>query len=138
MSDIRDFDVDLNIHDRYVAFSAEVVRLSLLAPVVLAFFATYLQKTTDHGQDAFKQASSSFEWCFIFMALAVGCGLAHRFFAIEFLQWVVEKKRGIEPSKAHGHFLSGASTLSIIATPSLLAVAAWFLLQAVRNVFNAL
>jgi hypothetical protein len=30
------------------------------------------------------------------------------------------------------------STLSIIATRSLLAIVAWFLLQAVRNVFKAL
>jgi hypothetical protein len=39
LSDVHDVEHDFRIHNAYVAFSAEVARLALLAPVAFSFLA---------------------------------------------------------------------------------------------------
>ena len=96
--DIKDTEVDFKIHDAYVAFSSEIVRIALLSPVLFAFFVALAGKDPDHPKLAdvktlIEPIHCSLYWGFIFMALAVLSGLLHRYFAVDFIGNLIDKTR---------------------------------------------
>lgn len=135
MSEINDIDVDFKVHDGYIAFSAEVVRLALLSPAIFAFFVTLAGEhpSIQNFATLIAPAASSFSWGLTFMAAAVLFGLSHRYCAIDFMCTLVEnRRRGV--TAEHSPLLLKASTVSIFAAPICLLLGAILLFRAVFKI----
>ena len=93
--DIKDTEVDFKIHDAYVAFSSEIVRIALLSPLVFPFFAAFAGKDPDVKAVAavFAPAHCSLSLGLICMAVAVFFGSLHRYFAVDFMSDYIEMER---------------------------------------------
>jgi len=76
---------DLELHDRFQDFSAELLKLALAGIAVFGIILSLLGKndTTKPVQDSLR--SCSFFWlstfCLIFLGVSVACALIHRFMA---------------------------------------------------------
>lgn len=136
MSDVNDLEIDFKVHDGYVAFSGEVVRVALLSPAVFAFIVALSgeQPTRESISTMIAPGMNSMAISFIFMALAIFFGLFHRYLAIDFMATLVEKRRKDEGMR--GDWRTWASTISIVAAPFFLAVGAAFLLVAVFQILS--
>ncbi len=93
--DIKNTEVHFKIHDAYVAFSSEIVRIALLSPLVFPFFMAFAGKDPNAKAVAavFAPAHFSLSLGLIFMAVAVCFGLVHRYFAVDFMSDYIERER---------------------------------------------
>jgi hypothetical protein len=136
MPDINDVEVDLKIHDAYVAFSAEVVRLALLSPAVFVFFVAVAGEHPN--RDAFAKllapARCNLVVALSFMAAAVFFGLAHRYWASDYMSTLVRKTRRRESTK--GDWRLSACSFAICAAPACLLIGAVFLFISVYNIIT--
>ena len=136
MADVQDIEVDFKVHDGYVAFSAEVVRLALLAPTAFAFFLA-LSGEDAKAQDVARLIAPGQGWLFgslAFMTFAVLFGLCHRYCAIDLMCVLVEKRRKGESMR--GDWRTWASSISIFAAPFCLTVGAALLFVAFFKVLG--
>src|SRR5690242_13900970 len=131
MLNANDLDPDFKVHDGYVAFSAEVVRLALLSPAAFALFIALAGK--DSTSEAFAKligpGRGQLVVSFVFMGLAVFFGLLHRYCASKFMATLVAKRRS--GGSMRGEWSTWASTMSIFGAPASLFVGAAFLFTAV-------
>jgi hypothetical protein len=128
----RDFDDDFKIHDRYVRFSAEVIRLAMLAPAAVAFLIG--KPAAEHGAELTALTLCALKWALAFMTAAVLLGLAHRYLAIDLMQTLVENERkGLHSSK---DWRFKASTYTIVLAPIFLAVGIASLFVALFSAFQ--
>jgi|SRR5882724_3013049 len=131
---ITDIEVDFKVHDAYVAFSSEVVRIALLSPAAFAFFVALAGEHPTPA--AFKAllapAQCSLSIGFSFMAIAVFLGLAHRYCAIDFMTTYIDNTRDSKGSK--GDWRLVASTIAILAAPTCLVIGAGFLFRAILQI----
>lgn len=136
MAGIDDIQVDFKVHDGYVAFSGEVVRLALLSPAVFAFVAALAGKdaTTDMIIRIMEPGRTSLMAGLMLMALAILSGLAHRYCAIAFMARLVEKQRN--GGNMRGDWRTLASSISIFLAPLFLSFGAAFLFCAVYQVLT--
>lgn len=95
MSPFDSLDNDYKLHDAYVAFSAEIVRLALLSPALFTFLVPFFSK--DKGLVEFsaqmKPAACSLALGFSAMVAAIFFGLAHRYYATDFMATYIENRR---------------------------------------------
>ncbi len=131
-----DSEIDFKVHNGYVAFSAEIVRLALLSPVAFTFFITLAGKDADiHSLRQLIQPSLHYLFAsFLFMALAVFFGLCHRYCAIDFMATLVERRR--KGGSMSGDWRVVASSASIWAAPFCLFFGASLLFIAVFKVLE--
>ena len=117
MADINDLEVDFKVHDGYVAFSAEVVRLALLSPAAFAFFVAFAGKdpTTASFTNLIAPGNCWLVASLLFMAFAVLFGLSHRYCAIAFMAALVEKRR--KCGSMAGDWRTWTSSISIFFAP---------------------
>jgi len=113
--DTKDTEVDFKIHDAYVAFSSEIIRIALLSPLVFPFFAAFAGK--DPKQEdvlaVFAPARCSLSLGLICMAVAVFFGLLHRYFAVDFISDYIERERKKAPP--HSLIAKKSKPCSLIA-----------------------
>ena len=136
MTDIQDINIDFKVHDGYVAFSAEVVRLALLAPTAFAFFIAL------SGENPTPRAFASLiepgrEWLIAslaFMTLSVFFGLCHRYCAIDFMFALVDNQR--KGKSMREDWRPRASSVSIFAAPICLLAGAALLFVALVKVLG--
>ena len=136
MADIQDIEVDFKVHDGYVAFSAEVVRLALLAPTAFAFFIA-LSGTDATPQTFARLIAPGKAWLIsslAFMALATLFGLCHRYCAIDFMCTLIEMRR--KGGSMRGDWRTWGSSVSIFAAPLCLLLGAIFLFVAIAKVLG--
>jgi hypothetical protein len=132
--DITDIEVDFKIHDAYVSFSAEVVRIALLSPALFAFFVALAGEhpTAETVAKLLAPARCSVTVGFSFMAVAVFFGLAHRYCAVDFMATYIDNARDAKSSK--GDWRLAASSFAIWAAPFCLVVGAAMLFKAVFQI----
>lgn len=130
--------MDFKVHDSYVAFSAEVVRIALLSPALFTFLAALASKPEQEQTRVealaclLWPAICSLGFGFTFMAAAVMFGLAHRYCAIDFMATYIENRR--KGRSFRGDWRLPASTFTIGASALSLALGASCLLLAVYQV----
>ena len=131
-----DNEIDFKVHDGYVAFSREIVRLALLSPLVFTFFITLAGKDADiHSLRQLIQPSLHYLFAsFLFMALAVFFGLFHRYCAIDFMATLVERRR--KGGSMSGDWRVGAASASIWVAPFCLFFGASLLFITVFKVLE--
>lgn len=136
MANIDDIEVDFKVHDGYVAFSGEVVRLALLSPAVFAFVAALAGKdaTTEMLRRIMEPGRTWLVAGLILMALAILFGLVHRYCAIAFMASLVEKRR--DSGKMRGDWRTWASSISIFLAPLFLCGGAALLFVAVYRILS--
>jgi len=130
---IDEIDVDWKVHDSYVAFSTEVVRLALLSPTILAFLVILAGEKPN--ANAVSALLAPVGWSlyagFFCMAMAVLFGLGHRYFAADYMTTLIEKRRG--KNLANKRLLKIA-TGCIALAPAFLFLGSGCLLWAVLRV----
>lgn len=118
MTDPRSLDYDFKLHDAYIAFSAEIVRLALLSPVLISFLLVFAGTTPKVEEFAklLRPAHCSLALGFIAMAIAVCLGLLHRYFATDFMATRVEYLRGLAKGEpvAEGGDSEEAGVVSLV------------------------
>jgi len=135
MPGIDDVEVDLKIHDAYVAFSAEVVRLALLSPAVFALFVVLAGEhpTREALVKVVAPARGTLVAGLCFMAAAVLFGLAHRYLAVDFMATHVYNKREGKSSK---DWRLPAASLAILAAPACLLIGSVLLFVSIYKVIG--
>lgn len=92
---MKETEIDFKVHDGYVAFSSEIVRLALLSPAAFAFFIALAGE--DPSTETFSRLIAPGQsWLIgglVMMSLAVFFGLLHRFLAIDFMFELVSCRR---------------------------------------------
>lgn len=86
----NDFQPDFTIADKYIQFSAEILRLSLLGITAIATFLSFYLK--DGGIKCFTVNNTEKVFLFITLllfTLSAGLALAHRFFATDSLAYLM-------------------------------------------------
>jgi hypothetical protein len=85
-----EFEADLEVLDRFQAFSAELLRISLLGIAGIGFFVSNIllrDRNQTNGQAAFSDAPSLYRVRFYLLAsliclgISAGCALLHRYFS---------------------------------------------------------
>jgi hypothetical protein len=98
--DRSEYDIDLEVYNRFVSFSAEIVRLSLASLAAVGFGLSLFAK--EGNQKVF---SAWVRWplagSVIILALAVASALAHRYLSSEGLFYHVIILRGKRQSSGH-------------------------------------
>src|SRR6185369_10431945 len=98
----KNYKGDLELLDRYVAFSSELVRMSLLGLAAIGF---YLKEFVASGNAPFADPVTWFNLLLGFagflLAIAVACGLLHRYYATDGLSYHLNALRlSSQPSRA--------------------------------------
>lgn len=121
---INDPDVDFKIHDGYVAFSTEIVRLALLSPTAFAIFIALAGKdaTIATFRKLIEPGQGWLMVSLISMAFAILFALAHRYVAIDFMYALVKAKR--EGRSLKGNWRGWSSDWAIILAPLCLLIGA--------------
>jgi hypothetical protein len=89
-------EYDFRIHDAYIAFSAEIVRLALLAPAALSFLVVIAGKeaTADKIHALILSGAMWFVVGLFLLFAAVLFGLIHRYVATDYMTTYIEFLRG--------------------------------------------
>jgi hypothetical protein len=138
MTDTKEIELDFKVYEGYVAFSSEIVRLALLSPAIFAFFVALAGKepTATSLRVLIAPASSSLAVSLVFMGLAVFCGLAHRYCAIDFMSELLNMKR--KGKESFRNWRLAASYFFIVAAPLSLLLGACSLFVAVFRVLGGI
>ncbi len=135
---LRDAAHDFRIHDAYVAFSAEVARLALLAPVALSFVIAFVGDKGDLNKVRSLLAPSA-RWIepgLFWIGLAIVLAMAHRYFAIDFMAEYLDLARNDRRRSRWMRITSWASRITIVAAPISLAIGWILLLKGLTTVFK--
>ena len=100
-----EYKADLEVLDRYQAFSAEVARLAILVIIAFGFllsFAFYNGGRTQFG-DALLRHRHILKFGILALGIAVGLALAHRYVSTDAMSVLI---RNIRISKSQGAFTS--------------------------------
>jgi hypothetical protein len=114
------FKPDFEIADKYISFSSEILRLSLLGITAIAtFFGFYLNRNC---ACPLAVVITSYESLFlivtiILFTLSAGFALAHRFFATDSLTYLISKLRTNDKNESKGliRILKRAGSMLIFA-----------------------
>jgi len=124
------FKADAKACDRYISFSSELLRLSLIGIGAYGTLATYFFEHHDDHFAAFKCSRALFASAVIF-ALCTGATLVHRFWASESMTCYVAYLRAIVRKEAEKrkhqdsefHKALGYATMALIIAEFLFALA---------------
>jgi hypothetical protein len=131
---VEDNSVDFKIHDGYVAFSSEIVRLALLAPAVFVFLIDYFyQKKTGLTGEVVDMAVNTLIAALAFMAAAIMFALAHRYIANDFMSELILVRR--KGGSMKGSWRTRWATLTIFAAPACLAIGVALMFVVLIKVF---
>jgi hypothetical protein len=95
---MRDRKYDFDLLDRFHAFGAEIVRLSLLAPGSVAFFMALAGYNASGSaiRDSLKDVSGPLGLSFGFFGIAILAGLAHRYISTDSLVCIIQRDRAFD------------------------------------------
>jgi hypothetical protein len=92
---LMNLEIDFELLDRFHAFGAEIVRLPLLTPTVVAFTVALAGKEAKYQEvvKLFAPHRLQLGLACIFLASAILCGLTHRYFSIDALVCYIQAMR---------------------------------------------
>ena len=130
-ADGQSLEYDFRLHDAYVAFSAEIVRLAVLAPVAASFLIAFAGDNAGRQAllDLFAPTLAMLRLSFLLLGCAIVFALLHRYFAADFLAEYVEQLRR-QSTTTRLTRASRIARISIALAPTCLA-AGWVLFSLV-------
>jgi len=118
-------DTDFRVHDGYVKFSSEIVRLALLSPTVFLLLVGIAGENVsrEYYLALLKPGLKTLAFGLVFMSLAIVFGFAHRYFAMDFMSNLIETYRG-KDRKTELEVLKWLNLATIILAPISLVIGA--------------
>ena len=131
----NDYKPDFEIADKYISFSSELLRLSLLAITGIGVLMMYTYETNS-TLDLTVYEKYWFLATLLVFALAAGASLAHRFWASESLSFHISylRKKDQEERKGRNRCLK-RSAIFLIISEILFAIAILIFVVAIFQLF---
>ena len=132
----KDYKPDFELADRYINFSSEILRLSLLAMTGVGALIIF---SLEKGATSKLSLSNMnlFFFSLLFFALAAGASLSHRFFATDSLSYHIAYLRTNSGNEKNGRNLRlKLSAIFLIISEFLFAIAVILFVIAVYSLLN--